>query len=309
MRMTKQLALVLILALLGATAGLADAIKGVTSAEEILKQARQALGGEDALRSVQSLTARGKYRRIVQDRDISGDREFDFQLPDKFRRSDSFVIGGLGTSAFISRTLNGSESWADSSAPGGGLIVMRRDGPQGKPTKEEAEQMQKRQIEQMRAEFARYMLVLLLNPPDGFNVNFSYAGEAVAEDGRADVIDAAGPDGFAARLFLNKETHLPLMLSYRGPKMRVMTISRPVGGHQRGADAAKEAEEKLSKEPPPVRPEEAEYQLRFEDYRKVGGLLLPHRITQAMDGEMNEEWEIKSYEINPQFKADKFQKK
>jgi hypothetical protein len=156
------------------------------------------------------------------------------------------------------------------------------------------------------------VLALLLSPPNDFNVTYSYAGEAVADDGRADVIDASGPEGFTARLFLSKETHLPLMLSYRGPKMRMMMVSRPGGGHGQqggGADAPKEARERLSKEPPTTKPEEAEYQLRFEDYRKVGGLLLPHRITQAADGEINEEWEIKSYEINPQFKADKFQKK
>jgi hypothetical protein len=306
MRTIKPLALVVLLALAGATADLSAGRAGINNVEEILKQARQAIGSEDALHSVQSLTAKGTYRRIMQERDMSGDREFDFQLPDKFKRSDSFVVGGIGTSAYLSRTLNGGESWTDTSSTGGGVIIMR-DGPGEKPSKEQLEQLQKRQTAQMRAEFARYMLALLLSPPSDLNVTFSYAGEAVAEDGRADVIDASGSDGFAARLFLSKETHLPLMLSYRGPKMRVMTVSRPMG-HQGGADAVKDAQEKLNKEPP-GKPEEAEFQLRFEDYRKVGALLLPHRITQSADGEMNEEWEIKSYEINPQFKADKFQKK
>ncbi|MBA3767417.1 MAG: hypothetical protein H0W99_10585 [Acidobacteria bacterium] len=231
-----------------------------------------------------------------------------FQLPDKFQRSESWLVGGLGSNVIMSRTLSGGESWTDNSAPSGGIIFMR-DGQAEKPTKEQMEQMQKRQTGQMRAEFARYMLVLLLNAPNDFNVQYNYAGEAVAEDGRADVIDASGAAGFAARLFLNKETHLPLMLSYRAPKMRMMTVSRSIG-HQGGADAVKEARDKMSKETPPSgKAEEVEYQMRFEDYRKVGSLLLPHRITQSMNGELNEEWEITSYEINPQFKADKFQKK
>lgn len=316
MRTMKQLALVALLALVGATLDLSTARTVAGSAEEILKQARQAIGGEDALRSVQSLTVKGKYRRVLQDRDVSGERELYFQLPDKFQRSDSFDRGPMGMSIYMTRTLNGAESWMDTSAPGGGVVVMR-DGPAEKPTKEQLEQMQRRQASQLRAEFARYLLALFLNPPSDFNVTYTYAGEAVADDGHADVIDMSGPEGFAARLFLNKETHLPLMLSYRGPRMRMMMMTRPGGGHgQPGGGAAaataaaeKEAREKLSKEGPPAQPEEAEYQLRFEDYRKVGALVLPHRITQAQDGEMNEEWEIKSYEINPQFKADKFQKK
>lgn len=308
MRTIKQLAVVAILALTGAITDLNAGRAAITSAEEILKQARQSLGGEDSLRRVQSLTAKGKYRRVTPDRDISGEKEFNFQLPDKFQRSESWLVGALGSNITMSRTLSGADSWIDNSAPSGGVIFMR-DGQAEKPNKEQMEQMQKRQTGQLRAEFARYMLALLLNPPNDLNVQFSYAGEAVAEDGRADVIDASGADGFAARLFLNKETHLPLMLSYRAPKMRMMTVSRAIG-HQGGADALKEARDKLSKETTtPGKAEEVEYQMHFEDYRKVGGLLLPHRITQSMDGELNEEWEITSYEINPQFKADKFQKK
>jgi len=313
MRTIKQLALVALLALAGATVDLSTARTAASSAEEILKQARQAIGGEEALRSVQSLTAKGKYRRVLQDRDVSGERELYFQLPDKFQRSDSFDRGPMGMSVYMTRTLNGAESWTETSAPGGGVVIMR-DGQAEKPTREQLEQMQRRQASQLRAEFARYLLALFLNPPSDFNVTYTYAGEAVADDGRADVIDANGPEGFAARLFLSKETHLPLMLSYRGPMMRMMMMTRPGGGHGQPsaaatAEAEKEARERLSKEGPAAKPEEAEYQLRFEDYRKVGALVLPHRITQAQDGEINEEWEIKSYELNPQFKADKFQKK
>ncbi len=79
MRTIKQLALVAILALTGATSDLNAGRAAITSAEEILKQARQAIGGEDSLRRVQSLTAKGKYRRVTQNRDISGEKEFNFR--------------------------------------------------------------------------------------------------------------------------------------------------------------------------------------------------------------------------------------
>jgi hypothetical protein len=56
-------------------------------------------------------------------------------------------------------------------------------------------------------------------------------------------------------------------------------------------------------------PQEVEHQVRFSDFRKVGGLMLPHRITQTSDtNDMTEEWEITKYEINPQLKADTFKK-
>ncbi|HEX8421822.1 MAG TPA: hypothetical protein VF634_00325, partial [Pyrinomonadaceae bacterium] len=174
------------------------------------------------------------------------------------------------------------------------------------------EKMEREQVQKFRAEYARYVLALLLSSPSGYGLEFNYAGEAVADDGRADVIDATGRDGFAARLFLDKETHLPLMLTYRAPKPRVFTTmmrSGDGGDKKKQEDALKEAREKAAQELATAKPEEVEMQLRFADYRKTGGLMLPHRITQGTDGEVNEEWEIKTYEFNPQFKADKFQKK
>src|SRR3712207_7043269 len=52
-----------------------------------------------------------------------------------------------------------------------------------------------------------------------------------------------------ARLFLDKQTHLPLMLSYRAPKPRVMMMTaRPGQGHGKSQEQlAKEAEEKLDR--------------------------------------------------------------
>jgi hypothetical protein len=102
------------------------------------------------------------------------------------------------------------------------------------------------------------------------------------------------------------------MLTYRAPKPRVFTTmmrSGDGGDKKKQEDALKEAREKAAQELATAKPEEVEMQLRFADYRKTGGLMLPHRITQGTDGEVNEEWEIKTYEFNPQFKADKFQKK
>lgn len=276
---------------------------------EILKQARAAVGGEEKIGAIQSLTLKGKFRRVMQEREMAGEREFNFLLPDKFMKSDTMIVGGSSTSFTTYRALNGGESWTGGGAGGrGGMIFIGSDG--AKPTKEQLEKMEREQTQKFRAEYARYVLALLLRAPTGYGLEFNYAGEAVADDGRADVIDATGPENFAARLFLDKETHLPLMLTYRAPKPRMITaMMRSTDNKKKQEDILKEAREKASQELATAKPEEVEMQLRLTDYRKTGGLLLPHRITQGSDGEVNEEWEIKTYEFNPQFKADKFQKK
>lgn len=293
----------------GSFSALAESKGEAGRALEILKQARAAIGGEEKLGAIQSLTLKGKFRRVIQEREVAGEREFNFLLPDKFMKSDTLIVGGSSTSFTTYRALNGSESWSGGGPGGnGGMMFMSRDG--SKPTKEQLEKMEREQAQRFRAEYARYVLALLLSSPSGYGLEFNYAGEAVADDGRADVIDATGPEGFAARLFLDKESHLPLMLTYRAPKPRVFTaMMRSTDDKKKQEDIVKEAREKAAQDLATAKPEEVEMQLRFTDYRKTGGLMLPHRITQGPDGEVNEEWEIKTYEFNPQFKADKFQKK
>ena len=59
-------------------------------------------------------------------------------------------------------------------------------------------------------------------PSRSFAVTYTYAGQAESPDGKADVIDVKGADNFAARLFLDTQSHLPLMLTYIAPEPRVV---------------------------------------------------------------------------------------
>ena len=49
--------------------------------------------------------------------------------------------------------------------------------------------------------------------------------------------------------------------------------------------------------------------LYLGDYKNVDGVMLPHRLTQAVDGKTIEEWTIEKARINPPIKADLFEKK
>ena len=160
-----------------------------------------------------------------------------------------------------------------------------------------------------QAEFSRYLLAMILMPPSSMQVEFKYAGESDVEDSPADVVDVTGPDRFSVRLFFDKKTHLPLLLSYRGPKPRMLTMARQ-GGERNPDDikkAREEAEKKMREEGPAV-PEEVDFFIRLTDHKKVDGVILPHKFTFLTESEVSEEFEISKYQVNPQFKADKFQK-
>ena len=279
-------------------------------AEDLLKEARTALGGDEALQKIQSLVMKGQYRRVIGDREMAGDREISIMLPDKYLVEDSVSMGGMSTSVITTKALNGEKAWTSSSGGAGGGMIFRMAGPGGQQaTPEQMEAIFRRQY---GLEFTRYLLSTLLMPPPSLAVQYTYAGESEVEDTHAEAIDVTGPDNFAARLFFDKQTHLPLLLSYRGRKPRVMTtFARSADSHAKPEEAAKKAQEeaakKLAADGPP-QAEEVDFFIRLTEYKKVSGVLLPHKLTFLTEAEVSEEFDVAKYQLNPPLKADKFQK-
>jgi hypothetical protein len=300
--MSKLLSL-LALVLFCAPAAFADDAR----AQEILKQARQAIGGEEQLQKVQGLQIHGQYRRVIGDRQMSGDRDISISLPNKYLVEDAMNAGGLSTAIINTRALNGEKAWSGNSG-GGGAMVFRIGGPgAAQMSPEQMEAMQRRIY---NAEFSRYLLAMILTPPPAMAVEYKYAGESEVEDAKADVLDVTGPDNFAVRVFFDQSSHLPLLLSYRGPKPRTVMLTRQAGEKAKPEDikkAREEAEKKMAAEAPAA-PEEVDFYIRLTDHKKVGGLMLPHKLTFLTDTEVSEEFEISKYQVNPQFKTDLFEK-
>ena len=273
-------------------------------AEEVLKQARAAIGGEEQLQKIQGLHINGQYRRMFGERQMAGDREIRILLPNKYLVEDAMNAGGLRAGMINTRGLNGDKAWSGSS--GGGGMVFRMAGPGGAQATPEQMEAGLRRI--YTAEFSRYLLAMILTPPPSLEVEYKYAGESDVEDVQAEVIDVTAPDNLSVRIFFDKKTHLPLLLSYRGPKPRVMTMTRQENAKPEDIKKVREEAEKKMRDEAPVRPEEVDFHIRLTDHKKVGPLTLPHKLTFLAGDEVSEEFEISKYELNPQFKADQFEK-
>lgn len=302
-----QTALELCFALAGAlgAAVISDALPAAPTAEETVAKARKALGGEK-LATLKSLTATGTYRRIpgpgmrVQmgghgagpseaPSVITGEREVSVVLPDSYVKADSMQNGMIT----LLEGLSEGKGWTDSRSHMGGMVMMRAFGDGSQESIDRG----------VRGNLARYMLIWTLSAP---GVSYTSAGVAEAPDGKADVIEAKGPDGLAARLFLDQETHLPLMMTYRAKvlagssQMRMPALG---GGHP---DPEK-LKEQMAKMPPPDM-KDVEMQIRISDYEKVSGVQLPKLITWSIDGALSEEFEVTKYVLNPALSPDKFRK-
>ena len=277
-------------------------------ADEVIKQARAAIGGEEQLQKIQGLQVNGQYRRVFGDRQMGGDREISIALPNKYLVEDAMNAGGLATSMINTRGLNGERAWVANSG-GGGNMIIRMGAPGGQDlTPGQIEEGLRRVYS---AEFSRYLLAMLLTPPPSLALEYKYAGESDVEETPAEVVDVSGPNNLALRIFFDKQSHLPLLLSYRGPKPRVVTMTRQGGGGTRTPEdmkkAREEAEKKMQAEAPGA-PEEVDFYIRLTDHRKVGGITLPHKFTFLTGEEVSEEFEVSKYQLNPQFKADRFEK-
>ncbi len=284
---------------------------------DVMRQAREALGG-NTLAQVQTLSLEGPFAREMGNRQVQGTLAVTLQLPDRMhRREDTEMMGGMS----IERTaaLAGDTSWEDMQnrgGMGGGMQIVMRDGPPGQELN--PEQVAQNRRRRLRTEYNRYLLAFL----GGGSLAPAHVGVAEAPEGKADVLEVKNETGQAVRMFVDQQSHVPLMLQYSEVRPRINIMGGPGGpGGRRGGfgpggpppaagdgqrPSPDEMRRRMEAMPPPA---PSLVTLYLGDYKKVDGVMLPHRLTQAIDGKTVEEWTIEKVKVNPAVKADLFEKK
>src|SRR5688500_5947683 len=207
-----------------------DRVAGIISA------ARKALGGEDKIAGLKTLSAEGPFRRSMGGRDMEGTLIVTLGRPDKMHRLEELQMGGMVGGPVIERTmaLDGATSWEDTQnrgGMGGGMRIMMAgpgQGPGGGTLT--PEQINEARTRRMRVQMYRLTAVLFADA----GVQWVDAGIAESPDGKADILEAKEETGRTLRLFIDQGTNLPLMVQYQDPKPRVMMSGGP-GGPGRGA--------------------------------------------------------------------------
>src|SRR5688572_29438569 len=85
----------------------------------ILADARKALGGDDKLTAIKTVQARGTVRRAAGDINLEGDLDLSIELPGKYLRKESIILGGGGQGLDRVEGLNGTEAWEEIKFGGG----------------------------------------------------------------------------------------------------------------------------------------------------------------------------------------------
>ncbi len=312
-------------------------------AQEILAQARQALGGDSAFQAVKSLSVSGDFLGTSQDRDINGEIKLDLLLPDMFMKSVTLKMGS-GMSVTRVETVDGDQVWTDTKrsggesrgrsgmgrgrmggygpwggggpigggggpwgggAPGGGGGRGSRGEGSGQPSRGSMGGMMGafEDRDQIRADFSRLLVALFLSPPSSETLQFKFDHEEEADAGKADDLKVTGSKGPLMDLLIDQKTHRPVMISYQAAAPRSFSSSRTQSRQGDDEDTGSAPEKQLST-----------YQIYFSDYQAVsekgvGEIYLPSRIAKMVGDHTQEEWIIKKFKLNSDLKPKKFEKK
>jgi len=316
--------------------------EAIKRAEQILAEARAALGG-DKLVNMKTLVATGRTRRVRGNNLVPIEFEMSIELPDKYLRTDEFPAEDTDpTSAgFVGDTLIQVPPLPAGPLPGRGMTPPaggRADVPSGsapagatpgammRPGGGRGPMMDPRRARVMtvKQDYARMALGLFAASP-AYPLTFSYAAMAEAPQGQADVLDAKGEGNFALRLFISRQTHLPIMVSWNTPPTNVIvtvpgqpppqTVAPGAvvvpGPPAPPANAPKEETDKYGKEVLAIRSKAqatpVEHRLYFADYRDVDGLRFPFRLRRAIGSETTEETTFDRFRVNARIDPRKFE--
>jgi len=284
-------------------------------AASVLAAARTAMGGESKLAAVKTFIANGRTRQVRGDNLVPIEFEIQVELPDKYSRRDEFPAQDQGpsTAGFV----------------GDELVLIPRPVPPpprpGAPAPPPGQQEVALRARMMTAkqDFARLMLGMFAASFSGFPLTFGYAGEAEAPQGKADVVDVKGPANFAGRLFINSETHLPILLTWQAPGGPPRGGPGPGGPARGGPPGGGPATGAPSPAPPAASagaavppaaapgpggpPAMVEQRLYFADYRDVDGLTLPFRLRRGVGTDTTEETTFDRFRINARIDPRRFE--
>lgn len=285
-----------------------------TDAATVLASAREALGGEKRLSAVKSFAATGRTRQVRGDNLVPIEFEIACELPDRYVRKDEIPAQESGPTA---TGFNGEEliQFPEPIMP---TPPPGRAGGPATPPAAQMEAMRKSRVTAVKQDFVRLTLGMFAGSFSSYPLAFTYVGQAEAPQGKADVVDAKGAANFTVRLFVNSQTHLPIMVSWQAPvrgapPARQGAPGGAPGPAPQGAPAAPAPQGAVppAAAGPPARPAAPpaaiEYRIYYADYRDVDGLQWPFRLRRATGPDTTEETTFDRFRINAKIDPKKFE--
>ena len=291
----------------------------------ILSEIRSALGGDQSLAAVKTLSMEGQTTRttstgesIAQEFEIAID--LDPRAP-KYVKKD--VVANMGGNVISRRSgFNGNELIYEMDMPpammSSGAVRMTplsSLGPNATP-QQIAEQSKQRLLTAKR-EFTRLAIAVLGDVTTAYPVEFKYVGP---KDGK-DALEITSPDGFKAVLHVDGKTHLPVMLTWMDKEPVKLTMSAGGGGAMSmgggativtgssdGPPTPEEIAQRQAEMQRRIQEAEAnrrtvEFRVVYGEYKTINGLRVPTRLQHSVDGAPTEQVTFEKVSVNPKVES------
>jgi hypothetical protein len=274
--------------------------------------------GGPALEGVKTLTAAGRTRRVRGNNLVPIEFELGIELPDKYFRKDEFPAEETDPTSLGFKGDNLVQLPAPVTPP------ARAGGPPP-PTPAQLEAQRKTRVTGVKQDFVRFALGMLPMSYEAYPLQFAFAAQAEAPQGKADVLDVTGAGNFKLRFLIHSETHLPIMVSWQLPPTNVLLrapgqpppATVPPGAvfvdvpAPPAATATQEEKDAYAKNvqglQAKARQTPVEHRIYFADYRDVSGLKLPFRLRRAIGSDTTEETTFDRYQVNGKIDPRRFQ--
>ena len=309
--------------------------KSDAQALELIRKARIAIGGDANINNVRSITITADTTNFFEKDNIvqnkAGNLEINLELPNRF--SKMLKIGNPEVAAnggevnkdvqvFVMKEGDGDNvvfrTEGGDAKNGGKKIIIKKDAngnvltedivgdktvivknADGKVLTENIvgdPNIIVDKVTGMRQnEMLRTTLALLLSAPEGINVGYFYKGESTIDGFSVNIVEAQS-NGSSIKLFLDKSSNLPRMISFMGLDFpKIVKFERTAG------NVPKELVMESGDFGGSV-----EHQIKYSDYRSVNGVLMPFVWTETVGGKQSQNVSVTNYEINPANIADKF---
>ena len=306
----------------------------------MLAAARQALGGDKKLTAVKTVTATGRTRQVRGDNLVPIEFEIFVELPDKYVRKDEIPAQESGPTA---SGFNGDELLQDPPPPPPPAMPAAPPGAPAGAAAAARPNMSAARVTTLKQDFTRLALGMFASSFPAYPLTFTYVAEAEAPQGKADVLEGKGPNNFTVRLFISRDTHLPLMVTWTPPAPPQRGRGPMPGGGAPGAEGARGAAgargapgarvrqvQQVRRVPqvrrcrgctgcagcagcagrtgaPGAQAGPPENRLYFADYRDVDGLQFPFRLRRAVGADTIEETTFDRFKLNAKIDPKKFE--
>jgi hypothetical protein len=314
-------------------------------AQEVLKQAREALGGETNLAALKSLQANGNFKTAMGGREVQGGFKIEMLMPDKFMRTSTMSMGPMDMTRI--EAINGDVVWTDMKRSmsamaggmgggdgagggggigggggggigggggggigggGGGGIGGGGGGGRGGG----------------RGGMGGGMPGGAGGGASGPVAMSPEAEDAMKRQARADytrfliavllATPGSSPFEFSFDRELEAREGKVDVLRVLGPDDFAMFLLFDQRTHRPWMVSYQQPAPRGPRNPQTgtdaaEEPKMMDIQLFFTDHKQVNNLWLPHRIVKGSNGRVMEEWKVSKYKLNPDIKPNRFEKK